>query len=404
MKHKKIAGYVLVAVLAGAAFWMYFRETSFGKLPALTLKRHGAGNYSFLVNGKPFVVKGVCYMPIPAGKTHDYNFWSRLDILHADGKKMKELGVNTVRFYRDGPNPEQVKKYIRTLYRKYDIRSFMGHDLGFWDWPPPNYAVPEFREKVKGQVLEMVRHYQHETGILGWILGNENNYSFEVMNVQSWTTPELEAIEDPQKRSDAKAEIYYKFINELALAIKEIDPVHPVIMGVGETKSLAIAGKFATAIDLIGMIVYRGPSFGNLFGQIKERFDRPVVLIEWGADSYDVAKDQEAEDKQAEFIRSQWKDISRNLTRNGKGNCIGGTLFEWHDEWWKANDSAPESWNVQEKAGQFSNAAYYFDYDVPGRLNMNEEWYGIMSLVPEPGKTDGRKPKKAYNVLKELWK
>jgi len=404
---RKAVIWIAVLGLLGAGAWMYWNSMAGGGLPSIRIKQSAAGGYTFYVNDKPFVVKGVCYMPIPICKTYDYNFWADSEIWKQDGKLMKQLGVNTVRFYRDGKDAVQVQKFIHGLYSKYGIRSLLGHDLGFWDWPPPNYGLPEFREKVKGEVLQMVERYKTEPGILGWILGNENNYSFEVMNVQSWSTPELEAIEDPNARAKEKARIYYTFVNDLAKEIKKIDPVHPVIMGVGEVKSLESAAEVAPDIDVIGMIVYRGPGFGNLFDQVKKRFDKPVLLIEWGADSYDVAKNQEVQDIQADFIKFQWRDIEKNTAvKNPKGNCIGGTLFEWHDEWWKGNEHAQDSWCVQEKEGQFPNASYYFDYDQPNRLNMNEEWYGIVSLTPRTGteKIDGRHPKKSYSVLKELWK
>ena len=395
---------VVVAVVAGV---YVAKQTSLNKLPVISIKKHAAGGYTLMVNEEPYLVKGVCYLPVPTGETFDYDFWSQPKIWNTDGRLMKQLGVNTVRFYREGDNPENVRKVIDGLYRKYGIRSLMGHDLGFWDWPPPNYALADFREKVKKDVLETVRRYKDEPGLLGWILGNENNYSFEVMNVQSWSTPELEAIEDPKERTEEKARIYYTFVNDVARAVKEIDPVRPIIMGVGEVNSLKIAGEVSHDVDIVGMIVYRGPGFGNLFNQIKRRFDRPVLLIEWGADSFDVVNVKEVQDKQAEFIKLQWKDIQRHSAgRKGKGNCIGGTLFEWHDEWWKANEHSQESWKVHDETGQFSNASYYYDYDGPGRLNMNEEWYGIVALDPKAqgDRIDARRPKKAYFVLKEMWK
>ena len=403
----KILGVAAVIAVIGGAGWFYWNSLSGDKLPSIRIKQRAAGGYSLFVNGRPFVVKGVCYMPIPVGRTHDYNFWGDPEIWKTDGKLMKEAGINTVRFYRDGKNPVQVRSFIHGLYKQYGVRSLLGHDLGFWDWPPPNYGLPEFREKVKSEVLQMVERYKDEPGIFGWILGNENNYSFEVMNVQAWTTPELEAIPDLNERAKEKARIYYSFVNEVAQAIKKIDPVHPVIMGVGEVKSLGPAADVAKDVDIIGMIIYRGPGFGNLFDQIRKRFDRPVLLIEWGADSFNVVTGKEVQDIQADFIKFQWRDIDRNTAvKNPKGNCLGGTLFEWHDEWWKANEHSQDSWRVQEKEGQFPNAAYYFDYDQPNRLNMNEEWYGIVSLVPKKGsqKIDGRQPKKAYAVLKELWR
>jgi len=103
----------------------------------------------------------------------------------------------------------------------------MGHWLGFWDFP--NYADPSFRAKVKKDVLDMVNTYKDEKGILLWILGNENNVSFSYspQTLNLWTTPEIEALEDPYLKRQVRARIYYSFVNEVAQAIHEIDPNHP---------------------------------------------------------------------------------------------------------------------------------------------------------------------------------
>jgi len=394
---------VLAALSVGALFLL--RGDPYAQLPEIVLKHHAEGGYSWWVDDKPYLVQGVCYLPTPVGENVHYNFWGQPELWEQDGRLMQEMGVNTVRFYREGKNPEEVREVIDGLYRKNGIRSLMGHDLGFWDWPPPNYALAEFRKKVKKEVLRTVELYKDEPGILAWILGNENNYSFEVMNLRNWSTPELEAIEDLEERSRAKAKIYYSFVNEIAAEIKQLDPLRPVIMGVGEVGSLDVAAKLCPHVDILGLNVYRGAGFGNLFRQVRQRFDKPVLLIEWGVDSYNAKTKEEAQDIQAQFHKLQWREIQRNsFLRSAKGNCIGGTLFEWSDEWWKANEHVPDTWKTHDTTGQFSNAAYYYDYEH-NLFNMNEEWWGVVSVLPKTGdqKSDGRKPKKSFHTLKELW-
>ena len=49
---------------------------------------------------------------------------------------MRRMGVNSIRIYRTGNNVKNVKRVIRDMHEKFGIRSYLGHYLGFWDWPP----------------------------------------------------------------------------------------------------------------------------------------------------------------------------------------------------------------------------------------------------------------------------
>lgn len=396
---------ILAAVIAVVGLYWILQKSAAPKGPSI-VKVDTSDGYKLLVNGQPYVVKGVCYSPIPIGKDYEYNFWGDPNKPWlVDGPLMEKMGVNTVRFYRLGKNPEEVKQVLDDLYHQFGIRALMGTYLGFWNWPPPNYADPVFREKVRAEVIEMVRLYKDHPGVLVWVLGNENNYSFD-QSVQRWSTDEIDAMPDPEDQRKAKARIYYAYINDLAKEIKSIDANHPVVMGVGETKSLDIAAEVAPDVDIIGMIAYRGSSFGNLFRQVKQRFDKPVLLIEWGADSYNVTKREPDEPAQAEFLKFQWKDIARNLyTGNGERNCLGGTLFSWNDEWWKGNENIPMTWAVHDTGGHWRNSSYHYDAYGADPMNMNEEWWGVVSLDPKLNEQGihTRVPKAAYSVLQTLW-
>lgn len=395
---------VLAVLFRGPIGEWFLALTSPGGPPKVEIRKDNG--YQLVVNGKPYLVKGFCYEPIPIGKDYEYNYWGDPNKPWlSDGRMMKEAGANTVRFYRAGKNPAEVRKVLEDLYRRFRIRALMGHYLGFWDWPPPNYTDPRFRDKVRTEVLEMVRLYKDSPGVLMWVLGNENNYSFD-QNVQRWSSDEIDQLPTADAQRREKAKIYYTFVNELAKDVKKIDPNRPVVLGVGETKSLDIASQYCPDIDLIGMIAYRGPGFGSLFREVKQRFDLPVVMIEWGADSFNAVTKEPDELQQAEFISSQWKDIARNADpAKGVGNCVGGTLFEWNDEWWKNNPNVPHTWFVHDSAANWGNASYYFDWEVAGHQNMNEEWWGAVSLSPRKSRkgTDTREPKQSYDVLREHW-
>jgi len=360
------------------------------------------GDYQLLVKGKPYFVKGVCYNPVPPGKGYDFNFWGdKNEPWRVDGKLMKEMGVNTVRFFQPGKNPQEVKAVISGLYHSYGIRSVLGHYLGYWDWPTANYTDPQLKEKISEEIADMVHTYKDTPGLLAWVLGNENNYSFD-LDVNPWTSEELEKIENVYKRRLAKARIYYTFVNELAGIIKSIDPSRPVIMGNGELASIEVAREVAPDIDILGEILYQGKSFGGFFRKLKRNFGKPCVMIEFGSDSFNAVSKEKAEDQQALYLLYQWKEIVKNGAGGGGiGNSLGGFVFEWSDEWWKHSEAGPQGWSKHDTSGSWSNKSYY---DGTAKNNMNEEWFGLVAVSPE--KEDGvnkRIPRKAYYVLKELW-
>ncbi|MDD5565987.1 MAG: glycoside hydrolase family 2 TIM barrel-domain containing protein [Candidatus Omnitrophica bacterium] len=372
------------------------------------IKTLNAGRYQLMVNNRPYIVRGVCYNPIPIGKNHEYDWWSDAHKpWMVDGKRMKEMGINTVRIYQAGEDPEKVKAVIRDLYDNYGIRVILGHWLGFWEYPCPFYGHKDFRDRVKQQVLDMVNLYKDEPGILMWILGNENNYSCLNM-VRPWSNDEIDNEPDPQKQKKMRATIYYSFVNELAGQIHAIDPNHPVALGNGELIGLDVANEVCPDVDLVACIIYRGKTFGNLFNSLKATFDKPILLSEFGADCYDAYLGQEDQNMQAFFLQSQWRQIYDNVanSKKGAGNCIGGTMFEWTDEWWKHSESDPESWLVHDTESNWTNGSYYFDIKAKGNKNMNEEWFGIVALSnteKEEG-IDARIPRKAYYVIREFWK
>ncbi|MFC1804793.1 hypothetical protein ACFLZ3_03080 [Candidatus Omnitrophota bacterium] len=397
--------FILISVgLAAAIFFTLSRRP---KQPKVFIKQYKNGDYALVVQGEPYVVKGVCYNPVPIGKSHDHDWWSdphKPWLL--DGKLMKDMGVNTVRVYSAGEDPEAVKRVINDLYELFGIRTIIGHWLGFWEYPCPLYGDKDFQERVKKEVLEMVWTYKDEAGILFWTLGNENNYSC-LGRVNPWSTEKIDKEPDPQKRIKMREKLYYSFINDLAEEIHQIDPDHPVAMGNGELIGLVTAAEVCPDIDLVACLIYRGKTFGNLFKSLKATYDRPIVLTEFGADCYDAQLKEENQEMQAFFLESQWRQIYDNLAGNeeGAGNCLGGAMFEWTDEWWKHAEWDAQGWSVHDTVSNWSNGSYYFDILADKNMNMNEEWFGIVALSDKEKEAglDKRLPRAAYQVIKEFW-
>jgi len=401
-KLKKGLLVLILVILIPISIALLFKYSS---KPGVYIKENSKGDHVLVVNGKPFTVRGVCYSPIAIGENHLYNWWGDRSMPWAvDGKLMKEAGINTIRIYEPGSNPVQVRAVMSDLYKSHGIRTIMGHGLGFWEMPHANYADPAFQHRIKREVYQMVKAYKNEPGLLAWVLGNEANYSFDG-KVNPWSTPELDAIKNPRDRKMAKAKIYYSFLNELAKIVKTVDPTRPVGFGNGELGSIEVAKECCPDFDFVGIIIYRGKSFGSLFRQLKAKYGKPAIMIEYGCDAYNASTKEPDEESQAFFLKTLVGEISKNsYFGTGEGNSLGGCIFEWNDEWWKYNQDDPKGWSIHNTEAGWSNGSYYVDIDTPNKLNMNEEWWGIVSL--DPKKEDGvnkRVPKKAYYELKKVW-
>ena len=401
---KKLVGKMLLVLFLSAAAGLEPLEPSVGK-PSISINQDKDGNYQLFVGAEPFLIKGVCYTPIPIGKSYAYDFWQQdFEIFKADGQLMKEMGANVIRVYQSGPDIKRTKEVINFFYQKFGIRTVMGNWLGFWDGSFPDYANREFRDKVKRQCLAMVNEFKDEPAILLWVLGNENNFSFGRQKLRRWTSPELEKIADPMAKQLAQARIYYKFVNEVAAEIKKIDRVHPVALGNGGLDFIEIAREHSSHLDLLACSLYSGKSFSSVFRQAKNNWQKPLFFSEVGCDSFNALTGEPDEETQAEFLKAQWNEIKKNFAQGrGEGNCLGAAIFEWVDEWWKADEFDQASWSVHDQRATWSHGAYYFDIAAPQNLNMNEEWWGIVKQAVVGGQLL-RTPKKAYYILQELWK
>ena len=83
----------------------------------IAIKQLENEHYQMFVNKKPYVVKAVCYSPVPIGESPLFNFMcDPAKPWITDGKLMKDMGVNTIRIYQSGDEPEFCKAMIEDLY------------------------------------------------------------------------------------------------------------------------------------------------------------------------------------------------------------------------------------------------------------------------------------------------
>lgn len=371
--------------------------------------RWSNGDWQLRVNDRPFLIRGISYFPTPVGKSPDWGYKPHADWMTADDdgdhridgpydtfvdlngnnkqddneptvgdfQLFEELGVNTVRLYHHGYN----KQLLRDLEQTHGIKVLMGDLVGDYTigsgaaWEEgTNYSDETQRAKMQASVRQMVVDNKDESYVLMWVLGNENNYGHG-----------NNSRKDPQT--------YYRFINSLARMIHRLDPSRPVALCNGDIEFLDIIARECPDVDVLAVNAYRGKNgMGESFWSgLKEVWKRPVLISEFGCPSYNGEQSAEdAENTQAEYLVSNWRDIESHRAGSKTGNAIGGVLFEFVDEWWKAGPNYDAS--IQDKTpqtkGPFHGGWIY------------EEWLGITSQGDGNLSPFLRRLKPAYSAFK----
>ena len=380
------------------------------------LVQYENGHWQMLHSGKPYMIKAIGYQPSKIGQSPDigtledwtlsdhnkngkidapYDAWvdkNRNNVqdpdepVVGDFQLLKDLGVNTIRVYHHGFAKN--KELFKDLFATYGIQIAIGDFLGMyavgskaaWD-PGTNYSNEEQQRNMLESVMQMVNEYKDEPCVLMWVLGNENNYGTA-----------NNADEDPLA--------YYRFVNQVAKKIKEVDPHHPVMLCNGDIQYLNHFAAACPDVDIFGANAYRGKNgFGyfNFWLPVKELADKPAFITEYGCPAYGRGFSREyAENFQSEFLVNNWMDMVHNSAGQGAGNAIGGALFEFVDEWWKTG--APPGFPdiIQDVTpncgGPFVDGWYY------------EEWFGITSQGDGTDSPFLRQLRQSYVDLQRIWK
>ena len=365
-------------------------------------------SYRLRVEGEDYAIRGVVWDYTPIGENYNYDLWNEPDdfireLLDRDAELMSAMGVNTIRTFSLIP-----PRWVTYLYMRWGIRSIINPLFGRYGtsargrWnDQTDYSDRYQREAVLEETLDVVERYRNTPGVLMFLFGNENNYGLE------WQSPEIEDLPRGEEYRTRAAYLYTLFETAIRRA-GELDSKHPIGFINGDLQYADLMADIVVSADLIGINSYRGAGFGDLFERARE-LGKPIVFTEFGADAYNVLTRREDQAAQQHYIVNQWREIYQNAGPKGTGNVLGGFVFSWSDGWWKHDQPNSERAEIHDTAGTWSNGAYAVDFN--GTIdNMNEEWFGIVGLVPNRllrgsflNRIEEREPRSVYYALREFW-
>ena len=400
---RNIFSFRKLSVVLAIATCVFLSNVSFAQSPNRVTTLQDAQGWKLKVDGRDFYIKGMVWGYSPRGENYTYNLWGKPEaeirkVLDYDFGLMKKANINAIRAFSSIP-----PKWVTYVYNKYGIMTAINPLMGRYGasiggtWRPnTDYSDPLTRKTLKAEVLKDVQKYKNVPGVLMFALGNESNYGL------SWKSFEIENL-PVGERNKAKAEFLYSLFNEVIIAAKKIDPIHPFTIVNGDLQYIDIIAKYSKNWDLLGTNTYRGIGFTDLWSKAKAKLNLPVALFEFGSDAFNAKEFREDQVSQATFLKGQWTEMYQKSHGNKQeGNSIGGFVFQWRDEWWKFGQTT--NLDKHDRNASWENGGYSFDF-VPGQNNMNEEWWGINRLGAI--RRDGiypAEPRMAYDVLTQVWK
>jgi len=278
------------------------------------------GNFSLMVDGAPFYVKGVVYN---AG--HDWRD-SALPLsrrqLDTDFSAIQAMGGNTIRRYGSNWSDRNifnaaVDHHLKVMY-------------GFWLPQDADYLHDEkAMNNCQAMIESTVKHYRNHPGLLGWSLGNEVWGLLKHQYAQPCLT---------QQRH---AEVL--FVERMTRRIKELDPNHPVFCAQESFDVSGAVADYATgapSLDVMCVNSYYEQEIAHL-DQAVTQIDpnRPYLVSEFGPDGYwdDKYNHRDAQEGLMEatavFKGWQYGDRWREYVARNKGRNVGGIAYCWSDRY-----------------------------------------------------------------------
>jgi hypothetical protein len=295
----------------------------------------------------PFDIRGISWSPSARGQgapsAATFATW-----VQTDAPLMKAANINTVKTY--GPLARPV---LDVLLQNGIV------------------AIVNVLARSNDNYTATVTNLRDHPAVLMWLVGNE------------WNRNSL--------YGTCVADACFTRVNDVAADIKRLDPNHPVATSFAPPGNVPTANDLMRlgAVDVWGLNIYSQPGFFGRFNDwlaLNTQLStmKPFFMSEYGADAYNNLTQAEDQAGQAIALMRQTQEIRAQLSaRSPALPCLGGTPFEWNDEWWKSGASGTQD------VGGFANGGVAPDQFA------NEDWWGVVDI--------DRRPRQAYTALQTLY-
>lgn len=329
------------------------------------------------LDGKKFFIKGVGYSPYRPGK------WPGspipLEIVKADFKRIKEAGFNTLRVW--GPMPEEQLE----LAEKYGLKVIQAANLN----SAADFGYSGYIRLAESRVREMCKRSRNHPNVIMYSLMNE---------------PHADAV--IKSGIDNTLNLYKRLIQ----IVRREDPNRPVTMANAHWTVWLDQSMW----DIVSFNAYsylpslsQDMGYANFIKSLKllHAKEKPLVVTEFGLSVSPEGEGKggyggNTEDEQAEGAINCFRGLI-------EGGAAGGCVFEWNDEWWKADNPAihdghPEEWfgiigitNKNKPLGTPREAYYSLKEELKLVVTSPKEGYRMLGktdieVSPSPEITDVR--------------
>eukprot|EP00966_Prymnesium_polylepis_P289406 6685218-Prymnesium_polylepis.2 len=425
--------------------------------PALVQNRMQRVGRTLWLDGRPMLLRAICYSPAPVGHDPGYGepygdyFTTQFeDIFMRDIKLFVAMGANTIRLYTFKTSTRHAK--FLDAADAANLTVLGAFEIGTAEHTPLGTLAQ--RSAVRSKLRQQIRASKHPA-LTMWFVGNEINGAWQgFICDDAYAELHLSFTDTCQFKDDAFAlmavmDSLCEVVHEEGLLCSTplagvampgrylcYPDVYPGCAPFSPLGWVAKMDSFMRHLDVWAFNLYPGRDFVEFnFSQLESLTNRPFFVSEYGIDAYNIdgpkcdvaAPGQtcnefsdprhigiEDERAQAEWVQSLIEGIEQNAVTCVEGceshTVAGGSIMAWVDEWWKGR--VIDAVDTDERntilgslcAGGDKDAHFHSPCGYPTIYGatqpdsfVNEEWFGLFRVKrPCDDHVDQIEPREAW--------